>query len=1252
LDRVQKAAVAVACLVLSTLLLALSIDAVGEIPTLRELYASDLPVQPDLPIKPNPDTTRLDQMTGGEGSEPLLRIIGSTETSYLRLVPYDKYYSGTWETVEVGSESYTGGYVDIPVETYLSMSSVSFTVVPLSDLGQYLPTAPNTVSLNLTGLVDYLLEKQVFSSEADPQAYNLTYFRFTFSEEQLENAPVIYMPECLEVPGYLEEDLRALAEGITSGDSTAYDKLVSLRDYLMQHYEYNLSCPAPPPGTDPLEYFLYESGEGVCTHFNTALTMMARTLNISARLVGGFYIDPDALTQEVYPMQRHAFTEVPFEGLGWIIFDATPGSDLSSILDSLPGVNGTDGGSGEVPVPGVVDKPVEPIVTPSKEQLFKIFGVTGTSYLRDGVADYYNGSWYASRAVSLDYDGYYVERVVEGYDRVDEHHFYVEFNEPVEGYIPVPLVTRQLISEAALNFYPELELFSVEQGNVTGYEVLSEAPYFNETSLTSAEPYLVDRYLQIPEELNDSIRPIALLATRSPSSAYGKVRALETYLKTQYTYNLTYTHAPPEVDPVEWFLVHGRQGVCTDFSSALVLLARSIGIPSRLVTGYLIRSDAETQAVKASQAHAYVEVLFDGLGWVTFDAMPSAAEEAEGGDGRVPTFTNITYQDEYVLVGSHFTVAGTVVDDGGLGVSGLDVLIYLKQNKTESGVLAGKTTVVGGLFNASCLFPVGLPPGEYMVDAHALGDDLYLGSWSDPPIVSYTETVFLVRSPGKVVAGHRFNLAGVLLNKPTNETVSGAEYTVEVDGGAFHGVTDSEGSFNVEVSLDEPGEYPVTYSWEGSGFYLGANTVETVQSLPLVFTMKDIALVRGETSVVSGVVHADEIPGASEAVTATILGNEVSTVTDEGGGFMILCRVPSGHELGPLPMALTLHSGQLTVTPSLQVFARPRLSVAGAGPVQVGQKKSVALQLVDDGGSPISGAPIKASYIYGEETKSFDLVSDQGGSTSFDVLVAEEEGGSLVYEARFSGSGNYLAASTTGSLAVVPAPPFPLLPALAALLTIAVVGGLMPLRGRWVKKEEAETTAPATEVPAPRGLSVSFPAITPPLPNVWGVGEELGMLVLLTTPEGSPIASAPVGLVIHEHAEDLLTDGDGEAHASTKFGERGTYTVTVDYKPGGMKASQRIRVVDYREEVVKLFNSKFKEARERFKAVRENHTARELMEYLEAETPAATHSALEEMVFLFEEANYSLHPVQRGLYERFYRAMIGFEEAYVDGEED
>ena len=1245
MDRVQKAAVAVACLVLSVLLLALSIDAVGEVPTLRELHAPDLPGIPDLPFQPNPDTTSLDQMTGEDTSNPLLRIFGATETSYLRMVPYDKYYSGTWETALGSSAPYLGGYVDLPVETLLSVDPVSFTVYPLSDLGQYLPTAPNTVSMNLTDMVDYIFEGQVFSSDAEPQAYSLTYLKFVFSEDQLRDASVVYLPEYLEVPDYLEEELQALAEEITAGDSTPYDQLVSLRDYLVEHYEYNMSYPSPPQGVDPLEFFLFESGEGVCIQFNTALTMMARTLNISSRLVGGFYIDPDALVQDVYPIQRHAFTEVPFEGLGWVIFDATPGSDISSIIDSLPEVNVTDGDAGNGTSTGAADKPLDVIGPPSDAELFRIYGATGTRYLRDGAADYYNGSWYVSGDTALNYSGYYIERVVDGYERVDGSHFYVEYGEPVGGFIPSPLYTLQLISEATLIYYPELELFEASKGNVTVYEVVSETPFFNEASLAEAEPYVKEAYLQIPEALNSTIRPIALQASRNQAGAYGKVRALERFLMTQYAYNLTRRQAPLGVDPVEWFLIREKQGVCTDFNSALVLLARSLGIPSRLVTGYLINPEAETQVVGASQAHAYAEVLFDGLGWVAFDATPTEVGEAPAGDGRIPTYTNVTQQDEYVLVGSRFTVAGTVEDDAGYPVSGLSILVYLKRDKSEAGVLAGKTLVQEGRFNASCLFPAGVPPGQYMVDVHALGNDSYLGSWSDPPIVGYTETMFLVESPEKVVAGKMFELSGTLLDKPTNKTIGAAPCTVEVDGRMLRGATDGNGRVVFEVSLDQPGEYPVRYSWDGAGYYLGASAVETIRSLPLEFTLTDTTLVRGETSVISGVVHADDIPGAREAITVSITGVEVSTIADESGGFTLTYRAPQGLELGTLPIELTLHSSQLAVTHTLNVHARPSLSVATGGTIQAGERRQATLLLVDDHEAPLPGMAVEAEYHVGEEARSFDLVTGQGGEAVFELFAESEEPGTLSYEARFLGAGHYVAAVAVGSLTITPAPGFPIYQVIAVLLAALGLGGLLVLRRRWKKPNASEAPVSVAEPEMPKGLSIRFPEIASHLPDVWGVGEDLGVLVKLTTPEGEPVKDASVKLAVKDKVEWLQTEAEGETQAHLSLPEKGLYEVTADYAAGKLHASRPIRVVEYRDEIIDLFNAKFKEAGRRFKALRDNHTAREIMEHLKKETPAQAHGAIGEMVFLFEEANYSLHPVQRGLYERFYKAMTDFEEA-------
>ncbi|MFH2111793.1 MAG: transglutaminase domain-containing protein [Candidatus Bathyarchaeota archaeon] len=1242
MNRLQKAAVAVACILCSVLFLALSIDAVGEVPTLKELQ---IPNKPSLPEpKPDPDTTHLDDRQEQGEEKPLLRIHGPTETSYLRLVPYDRYLSGTWETLESPSTLYEGGAVDLPVETYLALDEVTFTVEPFTDLGRYLPSAPNTVSMSLTEAVRYLTEKQVFTTVIVKQTYNLTYIRFTFSEEQMRDAQTVNLPEYLEVPGYLKEDLRALAEEITAGDTTPYEKLVSLRDYLMDHYQYNMSCPQAPPGTDPLEYFLFESGEGVCIHFNTALTMMARVLGIPARLVGGYLIDPDAILQEVYPIQQHAFTEIPFQGLGWIIFDATPGAGTSPTFDVVPGDGEPNDGSGQEQPVEAPEKPLEPILPPSDDELFRLYGVTGTSYLRDGVATYYNGSWYVHASSSASYQGHYIERVIEGYQDVEEYHFFVEFTAPTGGYLPVPLYTRQLNTGHSVVFYSELELFYTAGGGVTGYEVVSEVYSFTESTLADAEPYLNPVYLQVPEALNSSLWPLANRITESPGSTYAKVKALEHYLKTSYTYNQSQAPAPRGEDPVAWFLFDSRQGVCTDFNSALVLLARSIGVPSRLVTGFLVRSDAEAQVVRGRQAHAYAEVLFDGLGWITFDASPSSEGEPLDVDSVIQTFTNITQQDEYVLVGSRFNVAGTVVDETGSPVSGLCVLVYLKQNKAEPGALAGKTVVEDGFFNASCLFPVGLAPGEYMVDAHTMGDETYLGSWSDPPIVSYMETGFVVQAPDEVVTGRRFNVTGVLIDKPANRTITGAACVIEIGGRKVQAVTDAEGRISLEASLDEAGTHTLRLSWDGSGYLLGASTVKTVQSHPLGFTLVDSELVRGESSPFSGVIHAGATPGAFEAVTASVLGGEISTVTDESGGFKIVCRVPGDHELGPLPISLTLHSSQLSVSSSLTVRARPHISFSGGGSVRVGQTSEFRLVLYDDHESSIPGAPISVSIRHGDELKECDLVTDQEGRAAFTVGASTETPENLVYEARYPGTGEFLPAMATGSVSVMPAQ-MPLSSAtLIALLAAAGAGGLLLLKRRWDEKGEDNVAEPSGDT-LMKGLSINFPGIEASLPNVWSFDEELEIHVRLTVPDGAPIPGGSIELALPGTVEHLSTDDRGEATTKALIKEKGSYQVSAKYLEGGMKTSQSLRVVDYREEVVALFNHKFREARERFKSVRDNHTARELMGYLKKETPEAAHPALENMVFLFEEASYSLHPVQRGVYMRFYEAKTRFEEA-------
>lgn len=1254
MQRIHKTVIVLACIVLSVLLLSLSIDSLGEVPTLEELQTPSLPgLKPEVSPTPNPESTKLEKpdIEMGE-ADPIFRVRGSTGTQYLRLMAYDKYLSGLWGSSPSDPITYTGELLWPDIYVNASLIRVSFTVEPLTDLGMYIPTAPNTIGLNLTDLVTYYGDEMVFSCEAAVDAYNLTYIKYSYSDDVLNVCDVVYLPDYLEVPEEIEGDLTALAEEIVGNASTPYEQLRALEEYLETHYDYNLTCPDAPPGVDPLEWFLYEGGEGVCTDFNTALTMMARCLNMTARLVGGYYIDPEAMLQDVYPIQAHAFTEVPFEGLGWIIFDATPGADLLSMIEELGGFNETDG----LPGPSIDDSgelPVEGDVPTTGEEVFRIYGATGSPYLRDGVGDYYNGSWYMHGSISVPYWGQYVASVIGNYSGYQEYHYYIEPAQALEGFIPSPLHPLQIVVDWNMTFYPEHELFRVDDPLTLSYEVQSEVYTFNETSLEKATPYNSTLYLQVPDALEDLITPFAEQVTRNVESPYLKVKALESHLKTNYSYNLSYTRSPGGVDPVEWFLFYEGQGVCTNFNTALTLLARSLGVSARLVTGYLVDPAAETQSVETTQAHAYTEALFDDLGWIVFDATPAGETwTPEEPSNRTPTNTTITYQDEYVLVGSCFTVAGTVVDDQGNDVSGLDVLVYLKKEKSGDGTLAGRGVVVDGRFNVTCLFPLGLPGGEYNVDAHTLGNEVYMESWSDPPIVSYTETEFTYDVPEKVVTGQAFNMSCTLVEKQTSRSLAEAQCTVTAGRETYNRVTDGEGCIRLTGLFDDPGAFMVEMTYEGAEYHLGTSASTYVESVSLTITpTRDIALVRGENSVIRGRVHADEIPGDSEALTLHLEDKEISTVTNEVGEFFISYRPPIDHELGEVPLEFTLHRNKQRVDAFALVKARSRISLDTRQQVQAGWQHAVKVVLRDDHGESLGSRPLTLLYRCGELAENFTATTDGAGVAEFSFKLSEPEDGTMTLSASYQGEELYTAASAMTTLTVLTPTRFPVLQAAAVLLGLVGVGAFVYLQMKRTREAPPEQpmSVAESETRSTR-LTISLPQIQTPFPNVWGVNEELEVSVELITVEGYPIMNAQIDMEVDGEPRVVSTGEEGLSSTTTVSRSTRSLKISASYRVEDLYTELDVKIVEYRDEIIGLFNTKFRDARKRFDKIKDNYTARELLGYLKTQTPAETYGALGEMTFIFEEANYSLHPIARDCYERFYLAKNEFEEAF-DGEE-
>ncbi len=104
----------------------------------------------------------------------------------------------------------------------------------------------------------------------------------------------------------------------------------------------------------------------------------------------------------------------------------------------------------------------------------------------------------------------------------------------------------------------------------------------------------------------------------------------------------SYVRYPPDPqgDPLADLLFLSKQGDCERFASALALLARADGIPSRVVIGYASkRKEGNEFVVRASDAHAWVEVYVEGEGWIPFDATPGTRPSLAGsGQGEGLSF--------------------------------------------------------------------------------------------------------------------------------------------------------------------------------------------------------------------------------------------------------------------------------------------------------------------------------------------------------------------------------------------------------------------------------------------------------------------------------------------------------------------------------------------------------------------------------------------------------------------------------------
>jgi transglutaminase-like putative cysteine protease len=482
----------------------------------------------------------------------------------------------------------------------------------------------------------------------------------------------------------------------------------------------------------------------------------------------------------------------------------------------------------EVPVGGDEPKALGPIM--------EIRMSTGTRYLRRMPAENYSdGSWWPTNDYPnekyngeqlTDYNGYPIQKF---------NQFLVTPLTTFSGFVVVAPTTQSVKFNGTLNYYPELQAFESEEPFMDPYWVSNLILNQPEASLMAAQAIGTDSMLEIPSGLKSQFRDLALQITDGYNSPYEKLLAIETYLKDNYKFDKDFSAPPNNTDPVIWFLFNDKRGVGTHFNSAFILLARSIDIPVRAVIGYLIDPYSEIQYVMPQQVYLYAEAKFQGVGWVIFDAAPKHYTEGDLNITQEPTYTNITGNDPVAIKGNKFNVWGTVKMANGSAVSGPQVEILLKVNKTdteEKGIVTGAGFVENGLFNITCDASPDLLVGDYNLVAHTLENRWFKESFSDPAIKIMTETNVKISGPKQVYSGRNITYRGYVIDASNNEPLTNITLRLDILNGTTNLLSDSIGRVGYQALFPKEGKYNITLRLENTDFYIGSSAAYTVTVLP------------------------------------------------------------------------------------------------------------------------------------------------------------------------------------------------------------------------------------------------------------------------------------------------------------------------------------------------------------------------------------------------------------------------------------
>lgn len=259
---------------------------------------------------------------------------------YWQAIAYDTYENGGWRiTDDVETRLHFPDDGALPVPQTAMRQTVSQVVQNYIPNSSFLYAAPEMISSDKQMFVESTRDEgnnELLTSVRSRyvlrqgESYNVSSRVSTADAQSLRlagtNYPEWVTARYLQVPDTLTDETIALAAELTGPYDSPFDQTIAVRDYLRNNIRYNDQIDAPPEGVEQLHYILFESQEGYCTYYASAMAMMLRSQGIPSRVVSGYAqgeFDEESSSYRVRASNSHTWVEVYFPRYGWIQFEPT-----------------------------------------------------------------------------------------------------------------------------------------------------------------------------------------------------------------------------------------------------------------------------------------------------------------------------------------------------------------------------------------------------------------------------------------------------------------------------------------------------------------------------------------------------------------------------------------------------------------------------------------------------------------------------------------------------------------------------------------------------------------------------------------------------------------------------------------------------------------------------------------------------------------------------------------------------------------